>query len=57
MKIKAKNIQDVLASDSRDRLKQALDTPIPESSVKFYIGKVEDNNDPEKLGRCKVMVS
>jgi hypothetical protein len=54
--MKKKTIQKILASDPRNRAKEILDTPVPEAFVKNYIGKIEDNNDPDKLGRCKVRV-
>lgn len=44
--------------DLSDLLREFLDNQ-SRSSVsekKFYIGRVVDNNDPEKLGRCRVRI-
>lgn len=54
--LKKKTAQKLLATDYRERVKEFLTTKQLEPYVKLYIGKIEDNNDPDKLGRCKIRV-
>lgn len=44
------------AEEILSSLKKFVDQKLNESLLKFYPGKVEDNNDPDKLGRCKIRV-
>jgi hypothetical protein len=45
-----------LNTDIAELLKEFLNKQLQENLPYFYEGKVEDNNDPDKLGRCKVRV-
>lgn len=45
-----------LSKDKLELLNNFIDKRIKESYNQFYTGKIIDNNDPEKLGRCKIRV-
>jgi hypothetical protein len=42
--------------DLKKLLNEFLQREIKYQALRFYSGKVIDNNDPEKLGRCKIRV-
>ena len=42
--------------DVDSALSKFLDNRVEHVYRKFYVGKIENNNDPEQLGRCKVRV-
>ena len=46
----------ILNTEVNELLKQFLNRKIDEKFNTFYTGRVVDNNDPEKLGRCKINV-
>lgn len=45
-----------LNSDVIDLLKEFLEKQVNETYQHYYEGKVVDNNDPDKIGRCKIKV-
>lgn len=49
--------KDNLEKDISILLKDFIDKNIPNRKLKMFTGKVEDNIDPKKLGRCKIRVS
>ena len=49
-------ISDMISDDISSGLKSFLSKDIVEDKFDTYVGKVVDNNDPNKLGRCKVRV-
>ena len=59
-----KNIKQHISNDLRSEMnetiyKESQNYNIQESTIDYYnnfIGKVVDNNDPDKLGRCKIRV-
>lgn len=56
MKEKNLNIRKTIAQDITKTLKDFLDENLPGSYDDSYVGKVVDNKDPEKIGRCKIRV-
>lgn len=48
------DIKDKFERDIPDLLKQFMDRR--SALMNMYTGKIEDNNDPEKLGRCRIRV-
>lgn len=46
----------IMSKDIEDSLRSILNSVTYSNNIKFYVGIVEDNNDPEKLGRCKIRV-
>lgn len=51
-----KNIRDKTLMDVVDVLTDFASTKVKEKKLKFYPGIVEDNKDPDKIGRCKIRV-
>ena len=51
-----KNIREDYRKDLTVILREFFDQKEQELTNTFYVGKVIDNNDPEKLGRCRVRV-
>lgn len=49
--------KDNLEKDVSILLKEFIDNNLPQRKLKMFTGKVEDNQDPDKLGRCKIRVS
>lgn len=47
---------DMIADDLSSGLRSFLNKEIVEDKFDVYVGKVVDNNDPKKIGRCKVRV-
>lgn len=47
---------DFISEDLAEGLKNFLNKEVPEDKFKSYVGKVVDNNDPLKLGRCRIRV-
>ncbi len=45
-----------LKKDDLQRLNDFVEKKLAEKYTKFYNGKVIDNKDPEKLGRCRIRV-
>jgi len=52
----SENFKDRFDQDLSDTLKGFLDKKIREDRMQFYTGKIEDVQDPEQLGRCKIRV-
>ena len=52
-----KNYKENLEKDVSILLKEFIDNNLPNRKLIMFTGKVEDNADPDKLGRCKVRVS
>jgi hypothetical protein len=54
------NIEDIIRSENgmnfTDILKDFMNVREEKTKLNFYTGKVVDNNDPDKLGRCKIRV-
>ena len=50
------NIRDIVTKDINDHIKKLLEKDNQQRKLNWYIGRIEDNNDPEKLGRCKIRV-
>ncbi len=50
------NSREFLSEDIYSLLKLLIDKEENENYEKQYVGKVVSNNDPEKLGRCKIKV-
>lgn len=48
--------QSDLETDVSDILKNFLDSKLVEGKEHFFTGKIEDVEDPEKLGRCRIRV-
>ena len=49
-------IENELGKDFRELIKSAITSEEPRKDVLFHPGKVVDNNDPKKLGRCRIRV-
>jgi hypothetical protein len=45
-----------ILKDINNNLKDILEKHGYKNNIKWYIGRVENNNDPLKLGRCKIRV-
>ena len=45
-----------LEKDVSTLLKDFIDTNLPKRQLKMFTGKIEDNIDPDKLGRCRIRV-
>ncbi len=58
MNKKPLNVETIksLDPDLEILLKELVNRELSYQAIKFYSGKVIDNNDPEKLGRCKIRV-
>ncbi len=50
------SIRENILKDINDNLKNLLESKNHLNKLKWYIGRVENNNDPLKLGRCKIRV-
>jgi hypothetical protein len=50
------NIRDESLGDLTTLLKNLISSEQYKRKLSFYTGKIEDNNDPEKLGRCRIRV-
>jgi len=50
------NYKENIEKDVSILLKDFIDKNLPKRNLKMFTGKVEDNVDPDKLGRCKVRV-
>jgi hypothetical protein len=55
-KLKSKDIRDEVINDDIFKLLKVFTDTKSQSYDDWYIGRVEDNNDPDKLGRCKIRV-
>jgi len=51
-----KNIREILNSEVFDVLREFISNESNKKDLSFYTGKVVDNNDPEKIGRCRIRV-
>jgi hypothetical protein len=51
-----KDYKENLDKDVSILLKEFIDKNIPNRKLRMYTGRVEDNIDPDKLGRCRVRV-
>ena len=50
-------VQESMGLDFASVLKEAVTRKsVNEQKHQFYPGKIVDNNDPEKIGRCRIMV-
>ena len=49
-------MREKLSKDNMELLTNFIDKRIKESYIKYYNGKVINNEDPEKLGRCRIRV-
>ncbi len=49
-------MENLFSEEILSTLKKFIDQKIDESYTKIYVGKVEDNDDPDRLGRCKIRV-
>jgi hypothetical protein len=49
-------MDSAFSEDILSTLKKFIDQKIDESYTKIYVGKVADNDDPDRLGRCKIQV-
>lgn len=49
-------MKEKLSKDLADILREFVSKKTKEAYAKFYTGKIVDNVDPEKLGRCKIRV-
>jgi hypothetical protein len=49
-------MRNELNRDLNDLLKEFLERELKETYYHYYEGKVENNNDPDQLGRCKIRV-
>ena len=47
---------DNLEKDVSVLLKEFIDKNLPDRNLKMFTGKIENNSDPEKLGRCKIRI-
>lgn len=45
-----------IEKDVSTLLKDFIDTNLPKRQLKMFTGKIEDNIDPDKLGRCRIRV-
>jgi len=50
------NIRSMGMKDVSDLLKDFVNQQVSKRSLKMFTGKVEDNIDPDKLGRCRIRV-
>lgn len=49
-------IRDKLGSSVNELLKTFIDSQVKSKELTFYTGKIVDNNDPLREGRCKIRV-
>lgn len=49
-------MENLFSEDILSTLKKFIDQKIDETYNKIYVGKVEDNDDPDRIGRCKIRV-
>lgn len=54
--MKEENIRDKTLSDMSELLKNLVSNEQYKQRLRFYTGRIEDNNDPDKLGRCRIRV-
>lgn len=50
------NIESTLGKDLKELIKNAISKEEPKKDVLFHPGKVVSNEDPKKLGRCRIRV-
>jgi len=50
------NIREILSQDVNALLKEFLTKKLEDDYVRSYSGKVVDNDDPDQIGRCKIIV-
>ena len=51
-----KSVEDIIGKDLTEMLKEAVTNKTYENNSVFYTGKIINNDDPEKLGRCQIRV-
>ena len=50
------NVRRIIGQDIESIITDFLDTEVQDKLEGFYVGKIVDNKDPDKKGRCKVKV-